>query len=74
MNIVNASKLSISEKREATTTYIHYTGHVGGLRSTTMKELIAKKGLEEVIFRTVDGMIPRNKLRKERMKRLSIAL
>lgn len=74
VNIVNAGKLKISEKREATTTYIRYTGHPGGLRSRTMTELKDKKGLEEVVRMTVDGMIPRNKLRKDRMKRLSITL
>lgn len=74
VNIVNAGKLKISEKREATTTYIRYTGYPGGLRTRTMTELKAKKGLEEVVRMTVDGMIPRNKLRKERMKRLSITL
>lgn len=74
VNIVNAGKLRISEKREATTTYIRYTGYPGGLRSRTMTELKDKKGLEEVVRMTVDGMIPRNKLRKDRMKRLSITL
>jgi large subunit ribosomal protein L13 len=74
VTITNASKLNISEKRESETTYIRYTGYPGGLRSQTMTELKAKKGLEEVIRKTVDGMIPRNKLRKERMKRLSITL
>ncbi len=74
VHITNASKLRISEKREATTTYIRYTGYPGGLRSQTMTELMAKKGLEEVVRKTVDGMIPRNKLRKERMKRLAISL
>ena len=74
VNIVNAGKMKISEKREAETTYIRYTGYPGGLRSRTMSELKTKKGLEEVVRVTVDGMIPRNKLRKERMKRLSITL
>ncbi len=74
VNIVNAGKISISEKKEAQTTYIRYTGFPGGLRSQTMAEFKAKKGIEEVIRATVDGMIPRNKLRKERMKRLSITL
>ena len=74
VNIVNAGKMKISEKREAETTYIRYTGYPGGLRSRTMSELKTKKGLEEVVRVTVDGMIPRNKLRKDRMKRLSITL
>jgi ribosomal protein L13 len=33
-----------------------------------------KKGIEEVMRRAVDGMIPRNKLRKDRMKRLTITV
>ncbi len=74
VTIINGAKIKISEKREATTTYIRYTGYPGGLRSRTMTELKDKKGLEEVIRMTVDGMIPRNKLRKDRMKSLSITL
>src|SRR5580704_15920847 len=73
VTIINASKLSIPEKRVAGKTYIHYTGYPGGLRETSMQMLMDKKGIEEVVRRTVDGMLPRNKLRKERMKRLSIS-
>lgn len=72
VTITNVSKMKLPEKRLADKTYIHYTGHPGGLRKTTMPELIQKKGLGEVIRKAVDGMIPRNKLRKERMKRLTI--
>lgn len=72
VTITNASKLSINEKRVAGKSYTHYTGYPGGLRTTSMAMLRDKKGIEEVVRKTVDGMIPRNKLRKERMKRLSI--
>ena len=72
VDIVNAGKLSLSEKRRAMTTYRRYTGYPGGLREATMQEVINKKGIEEVIKKAVEGMIPRNKLRKERMKRLTI--
>jgi hypothetical protein len=51
--------------------YVRYTGYPGGLRET-MKMMLDKKGVGEVVRKTVDGMIPRNKLRKERMKRLTI--
>jgi large subunit ribosomal protein L13 len=70
--IENAKKLNISEKRAAGKVYTHYTGFPGGLREATMKEVMQKKGVAEVLRKTVDGMIPRNKLRKERMKRLII--
>jgi large subunit ribosomal protein L13 len=72
VTIQNASQIKITEKRMGEKTYIRYTGYPGGLRETTMPILIEKKGIEEVIRKAVDGMIPRNKLRKERMKRLTI--
>ncbi len=72
VTIVNASKLSLPEKRVAQKSYTRYTGYPGGLRHFTLTELATKKGMHEVIRKTVDGMIPRNKLRKERMKRLLI--
>jgi large subunit ribosomal protein L13 len=72
VEIVNASKLSFPEKRVAGKEYAHYTGYPGGLRITSMAMLIEKKGVAEALRKAVDGMIPRNKLRKERMKRLTI--
>ena len=70
--IENASKLKMSEKRIAMKDYYHYTGYPGGLRTTSMQTMIEKKGVSEVLRKAIDGMIPRNKLRKERMKRLTI--
>jgi large subunit ribosomal protein L13 len=72
VKVVNAGKLRISERRMAEKTYRWFTGQVDGLREITLPNLIAKKGIEYVVAQTVDGMIPRNKLRKERMKRLSV--
>jgi large subunit ribosomal protein L13 len=72
VTIVNATKLELPEKRVAGKEYTRYTGYPGGLRFTSMAQLIEKKGVSELLRKTVDGMIPRNKLRKERMKRLTI--
>ncbi len=74
VTITNVGKLSMTEKRQAGKVYQRYTGYPGGLRETTMPVMIEKKGIEEVMRIAVDGMLPRNKLRKDRMKRLSIAL
>ena len=70
--IENASKLNLPTRRIMGKAYTHYTGYPGGLRSERMDEVIAKKGVEEVVRRTVDGMIPRNRLRAPRMKHLVI--
>jgi len=72
VEIVNAGKLVISEKKMLQKEYTRYTGYPGGLRTVTLTMLKDKKGIEEVLRKAVDGMIPRNKLRKERMKRLTI--
>lgn len=72
VTITNASKLVIGEKKMKQKEYTRYTGYPGGLRVQNLEMLKDKKGIEEVIRKAVDGMIPRNKLRKERMKRLTI--
>ncbi len=72
VEIVNAKELVMTEKRIKGKEYTRYTGYPGGLRITSMANLLMKKGVGEALRKAVDGMIPRNKLRKERMKRLTI--
>ncbi len=74
VTIINTGKLSLPERRVAGKSYVHYTGYPGGLRTTSMSMLIDKKGIEEAMRKAVDGMLPRNKLRKDRMKRLTISV
>jgi large subunit ribosomal protein L13 len=70
--IENASKLNLSLRRVQGKVYTRYTGYRAGLREVRMDEMITKKGIEEVVRMTVDGMIPRNKLRAPRMKNLVV--
>lgn len=72
VTITNAKKLLLTEKRTKQKEYTRYTGYPGGLRTANLEMLIDKKGVAEAIRKAVDGMLPRNKLRKERMKRLTI--
>lgn len=73
VTIENASKLYLPARRMANKFYQSYTGYPGGQREVRMDELIAKKGIEFVVRKTVDGMIPRNKLRAPRMKNLTVS-
>lgn len=70
--IENAGKLHLSLRRTTGKVYVRYTGYPGGQREMRMDEMIAKKGIAEVVKKTVDGMIPRNKLRTPRMKNLIV--
>ena len=72
VTIENANKLLMTEKRIKGKECTHYTGYPGGLRITPLARLIENKGMRAALEKAVDGMIPRNKLRKERMKRLTI--
>jgi len=72
VKVINVGKLRIPERRMSEKTYRWFTGEVDGLREISLPDLIAKKGIEFVVAKTVDGMIPRNGLRKERMKRLTV--
>lgn len=70
--VEHAGKLHLTDRRTKGKVYLRYTGYPGGQRETRMDEMIAKQGIEEVVRKTVDGMIPRNKLRKPRMKNLVV--
>jgi large subunit ribosomal protein L13 len=70
--IENASKLHLPTRRTQGKVYTHYTGYPGGLREMRMDVMIDKKGIADVVKKTVDGMIPRNRLRTPRMKNLIV--
>ena len=72
VTVENAGKMHLPKRRVEGKIYTRYTGHQGGLYFTTMAEMLAKKGIVAVVKKTVDGMIPRNKLRAPRMKNLIV--
>jgi large subunit ribosomal protein L13 len=72
VTISNASKMKISDKKLTEKLYERYSGYPGGLKFKNLKEVIAKKGYEEVIRLAVYGMLPANKLRPRIMKYLTV--
>lgn len=69
--VVNAGKLKFTGKKLEQKEYIHHTMHPGGLRRTPVKKVFAKDA-PAVLRRAVYNMLPKNKLRNEMMKRLTI--
>jgi len=69
--VVNAEKIHVTGKKLEKKIYYKHTGYMGHLKETTLKEMLQKKP-EEVIRLAVRGMLPKNKLRKRRMKRLKV--
>jgi len=72
VEVLNASKLSISEKKSEQVTYQRYSGYPGGLRETSLGEFVAKKGHAELLRKIVLGMLPRNRQRSRLIKRLIV--
>ncbi len=72
VTIMDAAKLDISQRKIAQKRYVTYSGYPGGIRHERVGEVIAKKGVNELLRRAVYGMLPANKLRTPRMKNLII--
>ncbi len=72
VEIVNASKLDIPEKKKAEI-YQTYSGFHGGRKTETLEKLATRRGYGEVVRRTIAGMLPSNKLKKVLLKQLVIS-
>lgn len=68
--VSNAAQIYFSGKKIYQKVYYRHTMHPGGLKITPAKQMMAEKP-EEVIRHAVERMIPKNKLRSARMKRLT---
>ncbi|MFH1142207.1 MAG: 50S ribosomal protein L13 [Candidatus Uhrbacteria bacterium] len=72
VEITNVDKMIATGKKMEQKEYIRHTGYPGGIKRATMQKIWDTKGPAEVLRRTVKNMLPKNKLQKERMKRLII--
>ena len=70
--VENADKIKITGRKLDGKIYYRHSRYPGGLKAAKMKDLIARKGMREVLRKAVYGMLPVNRLRKEMRKRLII--
>ena len=69
----NADKIIVTGNKLDDKNYYSYSGYKGNLKTITLRALMKKKPLDPLVT-AVRGMIPRNKLRDGRMKRLKVVL
>ena len=69
--VVNADKIKLTGNKWADKKYHHHTGYPGGIRSVTAEMLVEKKP-EELIRKAVKGMLPKNRLGRQMIKKLKI--
>jgi len=69
--VINASKVSVTGKKETDKVYTRYSGYPSGLKRIRLEEMREKKP-EEIIRHAVSGMLPKNKLRASMLRRLYV--
>ena len=69
--VVNADKIKVSGKKLDQKIYYHHSDYVGGMKETTLKEMLAKKP-EKVTELAVKGMLPKGPLGRSMIKKLHV--
>ena len=69
--VVNAEKVQVSGKKNTDKRYMFYSGWMGGEKYVNMSEMQDRKP-EFIIEHAVKGMLPRNRLGRQMIKKLKI--
>ena len=69
--IINAEKIKLTGNKESQKKYYKHSGYPGGLKTTTLKEL-RKDNPEQIIFKAIKGMLPKNKLADKMISKLKV--
>lgn len=70
--VINAKTVTVTGRKEDQKVYNRHSGYPGGFRSETLKELRNRRP-EEIIRRSVKGMLPGNKLADRMITRLYVS-
>ena len=69
--VVNAEKIKVTGKKLDQKVYYRHSGYVGGIKETTLKEMLNKHP-ERVIEFAVKGMLPKGPLGREMYTKLFV--
>ncbi|SFG29997.1 LSU ribosomal protein L13P [Lachnospiraceae bacterium C7] len=69
--VVNAEKVKVTGKKLNQKVYYHHSGYVGGLKETTLKEMLERHP-ERVIEFAVKGMLPHGPLGRDMYRKLFV--
>ena len=69
--ITNAEKVKVTGKKLDQKIYYHHSDYVGGMKETTLREMLNKKP-EKVVELAVKGMLPKGPLGRQMMTKLHV--
>ncbi|MFN2268723.1 MAG: 50S ribosomal protein L13 [Desulfonatronovibrio sp.] len=69
--VVNAEKIKVTGNKLSQKKYHRYSGYPGGIKEISLEKLLDKKP-EDAIRQSVRGMLPKNKLGRDLLKKLKV--
>jgi large subunit ribosomal protein L13 len=69
--VINAARVAVKGDKLTAKVYARHSGYPGGFRSETLGDLLERRP-EEVIRRAVKGMLPRNRLGAQQLRKLKV--
>jgi large subunit ribosomal protein L13 len=69
--VVNADKIKVTGKKLDQKIYYNHSDYVGGMRETTLRELMAKKPTDAISL-AVKGMLPKGPLGRQMITKLHV--
>lgn len=69
--VVNAAKVTVTGRKLDQKIYYRHSEYVGGMKETTLREMMAKKP-EKVVELAVKGMLPKGPLGSQMMSKLHV--
>ena len=69
--ITNAEHIKVTGKKLDQKVYYHHSDYVGGMKETTLREMLNKKP-EKVIELAVKGMLPKGPMGRDMIKKLHV--
>ena len=69
--VINAAKIKVTGRKLDQKIYYHHSDYVGGMKETTLREMLAKKP-EKVIELAVKGMLPKGPLGRQMYTKLHV--
>jgi large subunit ribosomal protein L13 len=69
--VVNAERISVTGNKREDKKYYRHSGYPGGLRERSLGQMLERRP-EEVIRLAVKGMLPRNRLARQQLRKLKV--
>jgi large subunit ribosomal protein L13 len=69
--VINADKVRLTGRKLDNKVYYHHTGYIGGIKAQNAKNLLEKQP-EKMIEKAVWGMLPKNTLGRQMLKKLKV--